>query len=275
MDLAKLNLTEKQEKQICDIILNSNNIHKELEKFLKKNGIRKTIDRKSVIKDLIWYIINKYKLTEYKCIPRYDNTTPYTQEEFDVIVGGLLGDTWIGKRKNGKNPEGSFTHKLEHYEYAKYKYELLKRRCSNFTIHNKTDKRSNRHYQQVFCKLAASSLLEPIYQAFYKNGIKIISEEYINKLSPLGIAIWYMDDGGICSNSFKFSVDCFTESDINLLQKMLLTKFNIKTTKEINQNKIIYVLNESKETFKKLVQPYICKCMEYKLIPYSEITGRR
>ena len=42
-----------------------------------------------------------------------------------------------------------------------------------------------------------------------------------------------MDDGGICSNSFKFSVDCFTESDINLLQKMLLTKFNIKTTKEI------------------------------------------
>ena len=56
-----------------------------------------------------------------------------------------------------------------------------------------------------------------------------------------------MDDGGICSNSFKFSVDCFTESDINLLQKMLLTKFNIKTTKEINQNKIIYVLNESKK----------------------------
>lgn len=84
-----------------------------------------------------------------------------------------------------------------------------------------------------------------------------------------------MDDGGICSNSFKFSVDCFTESDINLLQKMLLTKFNIKTTKEINQNKIIYVLKESKEIFKKLVQPYICKCMEYKLVPYSEITGRR
>lgn len=84
-----------------------------------------------------------------------------------------------------------------------------------------------------------------------------------------------MDDGGICSNSFKFSVDCFTESDINLLQKMLLTKFNIKTTKEINQNKIIYVLKESKETFKKLVQPYICKCMEYKLVPYSEITSRR
>ena len=72
-----------------------------------------------------------------------------------------------------------------------------------------------------------------------------------------------MEDGGICSNSFKFSVDCFTESDINLLQKMLLTKFNIKTT--IRKNNILYIKAESKNLFKNLVMPYMEKSMLYKL----------
>lgn len=85
-----------------------------------------------------------------------------------------------------------------------------------------------------------------------------------------------MDDGGVCNNSFKFSVDCFTNDDIDLLQSMLLDKFNIKTSKQINACKIIYVLSESKQDFKNLIQPYICECMKYKLIPYQELkTSRR
>lgn len=276
MDLLKLNLTQTQEKELCDIICNSKKVHLDVNAFLKANKIKRYINRKPITKCLIRYLIEKYKLNNNKCIERYDNTIPYTQVEFDVIVGGLLGDTWIGKRKNAKNAEGSFTHKLEHYEYVEYKYNLLKRRCSNFTIHNKHDKRSNRKYQQVFCKLAASSLLNPIYEAFYKNKVKVVPKDYIYKLSPLGIAIWFMDDGGVCNNSFKFSVDCFTNDDIDLLQSMLLDKFNIKTSKQINACKIIYVLSESKQDFKNLIQPYICECMKYKLIPYQELkTSRR
>ena len=272
----KNKITKLDEQNLCVIIMNSKTIHKDVEQYLREHNIPRHVNKKRITKDLIKELINKYQLNKSISIPRYDNLIPYTQEEFDVIVGGLLGDTWIGKyRKGQKNADGSFTHKIEHYEYCKYKYEILARRCSNFTIHNKFDKRTNRNYQQVFCKLAASSLLNPIYKAFYKNKVKIISKEYINKLSPLGIAIWFMDDGSSDSCGYKFAVDCFSDNDIQLLREMLLNKFNIYTTYHKNQNKSIHVLMKSAKQFKSLVEPYICDCMKYKLQIYKTINGKQ
>lgn len=272
----KNKITKLDEQNLCKIIMNSKTIHKDVEQYLRDHNIPRHVNKKRITKDLIKDLINKYQLNKNINIPRYDNLTPYTQDEYDVIIGGLLGDTWIGKYKNGqKNADGSFTHKIEHYEYCKYKYNILSRRCSNFTIHNKFDKRVNRKYQQVFCKLAASSLLNPIYEAFYKNGIKIVSEEYINRLSPLGIAIWFMDDGASDNNGYKFSVDCFSDNDIYLLQKMLLTKFDIVTSYHKSQNKSIHVLMKSVKTFKSLVEPYICDCMKYKLQIYRTINRKQ
>lgn len=262
-------LTTEQQIDICNIIKSSKYIHKDVTKYLKDNKLKHTSRSNGYIKNLIRFLLNKYNILEDCHINNYDNSTPLTQAEFDVIVGGLLGDTWIGKPKNGKNPCGSFTHKIEHYEYVNYKYKLLKRRCSEITIYNKHDKRSDRHYQQVFCKIAASSVLTEIYNKFYVNHVKVVPKDLIYKLSPLGIAIWFMDDGSSDNYGYKFSVDCFTETEIDLLRQMLLDRFNIKTTKHINQNKTIHVISESAKDFKNLVEPYMCDCMKYKLQIYT------
>lgn len=66
---------------------------------------------------------------------------------------------------------------------------MLKRRCSCIITTAKYDKRSNKKYQQVCCRIASSKKLIPIYEAFYPDGKKVIPEELINKLTPLGIAI--------------------------------------------------------------------------------------
>ena len=261
----KNELTEQNEKDLCNIILNGNTVHKNITKYLRDHNLQRSSSKGGFIKDLIKRLIDKYKLHETYYITNYKNKIPFTQEEYDVIIGGLLGDTWIGFPKAAKNCCGSFIHKLEHEEYVYYKYNFLKRRCSAPAIHNKYDKRSNRQYQQAFCKIASTPLLNPIYSAFYVDGRKTVPVEYINKLSPLGIAIWFMDDGASDGSGYKFSVDCFTENEIETLQEMLLKKYNIITTKQINQNKVIHVRSVSAPTFKKLIEPYVCDCMKYKL----------
>lgn len=265
---------EEQEKEICNIILNGGKIQENVRKYLMKNNLSTgTRDKSYSVKTLIHNLINKYELNKNQHIDSYPCLYDLTQEEFDVIVGGLLGDTWIGYLGQAKNPCGSFTHKIEHSPYVEYKYNLIKRRCSEITIHNKLDKRTNRKYQQCFCKIAASPVLIPIREAFYKDNIKIVPEELINKLSPLGIAIWFMDDGASTDGSYKFSVDCFTKEDIEKLSKMLKDKFGIDTTIQINQNKVLRVCSKSAKTFKKLVEPYMCDCMKYKLQIYKYING--
>lgn len=266
---------DEQEKKLCEIILQGGKIHKNVSQFLRDNKLTiATADRSYCPKILIRQLIDKYSLNKDQHIDGYACLYPLTQEEFDVIVGGLLGDMWIGKPTPNSSPCGSFTHKLEHTQYVEFKYNFLKRRCSNLTIHNKYDKRSDRHYQQCFCKIAASPILTPIYQQFYKNGIKIVPEELINKLSPLGIAIWFQDDGATDDYGYKFSVDCFTQEDIEKLTKMLKTKFDINTTIQINKNKVIHITADSVLKFKNLVEPYMCDCMKYKLQIYKYKKGK-
>ncbi len=215
-------------------------------------------------------LIEEYKLNNNIYIPYHPSSKPFSQEEYDVLIGGLLGDTWLGYLGKSKHASGSFTHKLEHEEYVKYKYNFLKRLCSIPTTHNKFDKRSNREYQQSFCKIATNPLLDPIVDAFYKDK-KIVNQTYIEKLSPLGIAIWYMDDGGSASLGYKFSVDCFEQEDIEKLSKLLLDKFGIHNTIHNNQNKLIHIGSSHRLQFKELIEPYICECMRYKLKIYKSI----
>ena len=273
--MKKLKLpNEKQEKELCDIILSGGKLHEKVVNYLREHNLSiMTRDKRYCPKILIRQLIDKYELNKERHIDLYDCLYPLTQQEFDVIVGGLLGDTWIGKPDQAKNASGSFTHKLEHMEYVQYKYNLIKRRCSEVAIHNKFDKRTKRYYQQAFCKIASSEILNPIQQAFYPNGKKIVPEELINKLSPLGIAIWFMDDGASDGHGYKFSVDCFSKDDIEKLSRLLSNKFNIKNTIQINSNKTIHICAQSIKDFKNLVEPHMCNCMKYKLQIYKKVKG--
>ena len=258
--MRKINLTKEQEKQAIDLINQGISGKEFSEKF---NLSHSTACR------LIKKLIKDHNLNKDKYIKGQPNLKQFTQNEFDVLVGGLLGDSWIGFNKNSKNAVGSFTHKIEHSEYVEFKYNYLKRMCSEPTIHNKFDKRSNRKYKQSFCKIAANPSLNDIQKAFYKDGIKFINKDYINKLTALGIAIWFMDDGTCdkCRKTPRYliNVSCFSDEDIQLLIDMLDQNFKIKSKLESGKWKNIRILKESNNDFVNLVKPYICNCMQYKI----------
>lgn len=93
--MRKLKLpNETQEKEICKIILSGKNLHKEVSQYLKDNKLTiKTLDYSYNPKVLIDKLIDKYDLLKTNHIPYRDCPYDYTQEEFDVLVGGLLGDS--------------------------------------------------------------------------------------------------------------------------------------------------------------------------------------
>ena len=84
---------EEQEKKLCEIILQGGKIHKNVSQFLRDNKLTiATADRSYCPKILIRQLIDKYSLNKDQHIDGYACLYPLTQEEFDVIVGGLLGD---------------------------------------------------------------------------------------------------------------------------------------------------------------------------------------
>lgn len=76
-----------------------------------------------------------------------------------------------------------------------------------------------------------------------------------------------MDDGTKNNCSYYLHTEGFTISDTKFLQTILLDKFSIKSSIHLFRGKpTIYIRAKSRKLFTKLVEPYICESMRYKLI---------
>lgn len=187
-------------------------------------------------------------------------TLSYKEEQ--AIIGGLLGDTYLGKSKLARNVSGSFTHTLKQKEYCLWKYKILKKFCREPYDTYQDDKRTGKKYEKTHCVIYTNPVFNKYWDKFYPNGKKIVPEDLLWKLDPLGIAIWYMDDGNKSGN-YSLATNNFSYEDRLTIKKFFEEKYDIYTT--LPKSKIIYIRACSREKFRKLIEPYIIDCMKYKL----------
>ena len=64
-------------------------------------------------------------------------------------------------------------------------------------------------YNKYSVKFLANQVYEKFYNSLYKNGIKSVTQEWLDKITPLGLAIWFMDDGSNCGT---IATNCFTKA---------------------------------------------------------------
>ena len=69
-----------------------------------------------------------------------------------------------------------------------------------------------------------------MYDKFYVNGKKVVPANIADILTPLGLAIWIMDDGGLGSNgTLNLHTDSYTLTEVNLLIDVLKRNFDINS----------------------------------------------
>lgn len=180
---------------------------------------------------------------------------PLLKEEIGVIEGCLLGDGSLGS--SGKHYRLRIEHKIAHSEYVWWKYTLLKR------ITVSQPQKIPSHNSIRFGTIGHPQITLLRNKWYGKNNTKKLPKNF--ELTNLSIAIWFMDDGCKHRDTVDISVHNFQLTDIKKLQKML-NVYNISST--INNDSKgyrIYIKKQSYPAFKKLVKPYIIKCMAYKL----------
>lgn len=122
-----------------------------------------------------------------------------TKETRDLIVYMTLGDGYINKA-------GYFAmrHCLKQEDYIRWKYNLLKGKISvvepYYVNNNGYGAYEVRTHNTRFIKLYRKII-------YRRDGKKnIANRKLLNKLTPLGLAIWYMDDGGLSQNKGRSGV---------------------------------------------------------------------
>lgn len=173
-----------------------------------------------------------------------------------VILGCVLGDGYMRKKTHAHL---QITHSIKQKKYVDWKYQILK----NLVISPPSAYRGNagRVGYRFFTRSLSEITL--IHDKFYCNGVKTVPKN-IN-ISPLTLAVWYMDDGSKNNRASYFNTQMFDQtSQINLLNA--LSKLGIEAN--LNRDKKYYrirTLVSSTPRLVNLINPYVISSMRYKI----------
>jgi hypothetical protein len=189
-------------------------------------------------------------------------------EACSVIVGSLLGDGYL-------YPNGTLQieHCLVQAPYTLWKYEMLQ--CiagKQPTVVERFDSRTVKIYRSI--RFYTKAVLKEYRASFYQERRKVIPNNLGDLLDPLGVAVWFMDDGGRGARTPKglvFNTSCYTAEEQVALQQAL-SRFGVQTSiHQVGKGFQLYVKAESFVRFVELVSPHLITSMRYKL-PVDPVT---
>lgn len=161
-------------------------------------------------------------------MPTKHDMVPLSRTEKQVLLGGILGDGSVKKYKNYKTARYAFRHSEIQSEYFYWKARELKNLASENSTH--VQERNSAGNRMLRFQTLALPSIESIYLVTTENNEKSIRREWLNKLDPLGLAVWWMDDGSLIGNTTKgvFCTDSFSYEEQVILQRYLAEEWDIE-----------------------------------------------
>ena len=180
--------------------------------------------------------------------------------QHEILVGSMLGDGALRKQGTKTNALLEVNHAFKYKEYVDWKWQHLK----DYVLtppKSRLGKGSRVAYRFTTRSLP---VFTDYYYRFYPNKKKQIPFDL--KLTPVSLAVWFMDDGTRCRNATYFNTQQFSVAEQQFLQQLLLKSFEIKSS--LNKDKQywrLYVTTDGSKKMMKIIEPHVLSCFRYKL----------
>jgi len=199
-----------------------------------------------------------------------------SDQQMQVVLGSLMGDGNLSPSVHGRSgTRFRLGHGATQAAYLDWKVSLLGNiECS----------RTVNAQGAVFADFTPLPELAELHDAMYfGDGKKHLSWDYLKALTPLALAIWYMDDGSFTlrskglqertqggSGRIEICVEAMSPgSRVRLAQYLKDSRgLDVRLKAAGTRQKAVLVFSTTgTEKFQKLVAPYVHPSMEYKLLP--------
>ena len=196
-------------------------------------------------------------------------------QQLQVVLGSLMGDGNLSPNRHGRSgTRFRLGHGAKQSAYLDWKASLLGNiKCSR-TINAKG---------AVFADFTPLPELSELHDAVYfGDGKKHLSWEYLKSLTPLALAIWYMDDGSFTlrskgrqertqggSGRIEVCVEAMSPGSRERLAQYLRDTHGVNVrlrTAGTAQQAVLVFSTAGTERFQKLIAPYVHPSMDYKLL---------
>ena len=199
-----------------------------------------------------------------------------SDQQMQVVLGSLMGDGNLSPNLRGRSgTRFRLGHGAKQSAYLDWKVSLLGNIGCTRTVNAKG---------AVFADLTPLPELAELHDVVYLgDGKKHLTWDYLKALTPLALAIWYMDDGSFTlrskglqertkggSGRIEICVEAMSPGSRERLVRHLRDSYglDIKLTSrgQLRKATLIFTTSAS-EKFQKFVAPYVHPSMEYKLLP--------
>jgi recombination protein RecA len=205
-----------------------------------------------------------------------EETHRLSDQQWQVVLGGLMGDGALSPASNAQNgARFRLGHGAKQTDYLDWKVSLL----ANIAHSRQTNAKS--HAFVDFTPLPELGELRDV--VYLGGGKKLLTEEYLKALTPLALAIWYMDDGCFTlrsegkqerteggSGRIEICVEAFSPGSRERLVDYLHDTHGIETRLHLRgarQMSVLQFTTASSARFQEIVAPYVHPSMDYKLLP--------
>jgi recombination protein RecA len=199
-----------------------------------------------------------------------------SDQQMQVVLGSLMGDGNLSPNRHGRSGvRFRLGHSAKQAAYLDWKVSLLGNiKCA----------RSANAKGAVFADFTPLAELAELHDVVYFGaGKKHLTWDYLKALTPLALAIWYMDDGSFTlrpkglqertqggSGRIEICVEAMSEGSRERLVQYLRDThgLDVRLRAAGALKKAVLVFSTAgTEKFQKLVAPFVHPSMEYKLLP--------
>ncbi len=192
--------------------------------------------------------------------------------QWEVVLGSLMGDGALSPSRSGHGSRFRWGHGAEQAEYGDWKASLF----ANVGVCRTTNANGAiSHDVQPLAELAE------LCRAVYVDGQKVLSHDYLKRLTPLALALWYIDDGTFAlpatglrertregSGRCEIGIEAMSPGTRQRLVAYLSDTWGVRPQLIERAGKAVLHFPED-ETAKlhALVAPFVHPSMQHKLLP--------
>jgi recombination protein RecA len=198
-------------------------------------------------------------------------------QQWQILLGALMGDGNLSRpvRRSDHSARFRMGHGSKQVAYLDWKISLL-----DSIQHCKTTNARGAVFADFTPLGELAELREVVYQG---DGKKHFTWDYLKRLTPLSLAIWYMDDGSFTlrskglqqrtqggSGRIEICVEAMSPGSRDRLIQYLRDTHGLDvklTIRGARQIPVLQFTTAASDKFQKLVAPYVHPSMEYKLLP--------
>ncbi|HYZ98001.1 MAG TPA: recombinase RecA [Acidimicrobiales bacterium] len=194
--------------------------------------------------------------------------------QWQVVLGGLMGDGALSPSRSGHAARFRWGHGAKQVAYGDWKASLF----ANVGVSRSTNTKG-----AVFHDVQPLPELAELRRAVYVGDKKVFSDDYLKRLTPLSLAVWYMDDGSFAlrsqgkqarteggSGRAEICVEAMEPTTRQRVRDFLADTWGIDaklTARGKGQKVVLQFSRAETDKLHALVAPFVHPSMDYKLLP--------